>query len=97
VATTDAINENTRFVVPDHVLPSYASGETVLMNLDNEEYYGLDEVGSRFWALATGGATFGEIIKALLDEYAAEPDELVNDVTALIDDLCNDRLVEIQR
>ena len=97
MAPTDAINDDTRFVVPDHVLPRYASGETVLMNLENEEYYGLDEVGSRFWALATGGSTFGEIITALLDEYAANPDELVDDVTTLIDELRNDGLVEIQQ
>ena len=55
--------------MPSHVLSRKAAGETVLLNLDSEEYYGLDAVGDRLWGLLEGGTTFGQVIAALLDDY----------------------------
>ena len=81
--------------VPDHVLTRRAAGETVLLNLDNEQYYVLDGVGNRLWQLIETGTTLGQVITALLDEYDVEQEVLHSDLAAVIDDLTTNGLVLI--
>ena len=81
--------------VPEHVLSRRVAGETVLLNLDNEEYYGLDEVGSRFWELVEAGTTFESAVDVLLDEYEVDRDVLVGDLTKIVSDLAGNGLVLI--
>ena len=87
------ISDDTRFLIPDHVLSRKAAGETVVLNLDNEEYYSLDDVGARAWELMETGITFAEAIATLLDEYEVEGDLLRADLTALVGDLVESGLV----
>jgi hypothetical protein len=42
-----------RAVVPAHVLIRRLDGESVLLNLKSERYFGLDATGTRMWELAT--------------------------------------------
>jgi len=42
-----------RAVVPAHVLIRHLDGESVLLNLESERYFGLDATGTRMWELAT--------------------------------------------
>ena len=42
-----------RAIVPAHVLIRHLEGESVLLNLDSERYFGLDATGTRMWQLAT--------------------------------------------
>ena len=42
-----------RGVVPTHVLVRHLGGESVLLNLESERYFGLDETGTRMLELAT--------------------------------------------
>lgn len=88
-------SENSRLTVPEHVLAREASGETVLLNLENEHYYGLDAVGTRFWQLVEAGTTFGEAVNVLLGEYEIEREPLVADLTALVADLQENGLVTV--
>jgi hypothetical protein len=76
-----------RLSVPEHVLTRRVEGETVLLNLDNEEYYGLDDVGTRLWELIEKGTTFAEAVDAMLGEYDVERGVLERDLTALTVDL----------
>ena len=39
--------------VPDDVLMRELDGESVLVHLDSEACFGLDDVGTRMWALLT--------------------------------------------
>ena len=89
------LTEVSALTVPDHVLSRKAAGETVLLNLDSEEYYGLDGVGDRLWGLLEGGTTFGQVIAALLDDYEVERAALEADVSALLADLADSGLVLI--
>jgi hypothetical protein len=88
-----AITAETCFVLPDHVMQRAAGGETVILNLDNEQYYGLDEVGARAFALAQGGTSFGGIVRALLEEYEVDEATLHADLEALFADLLSEGLL----
>ena len=57
-----------RITVPPDVLVRELDGQAVLLNLENEAYYGLDEVGTRMWTLATTAQSVAAAYATLLDE-----------------------------
>lgn len=72
---------------PEHVLVRKAGDETVLLNLRNEHYYGLEGVGARFWELVEAHATFGDAVDALRSEYGVAVETLTADLAALTSEL----------
>ncbi len=89
------LRDDSMLSVPEYVLARKAAGETVLLNLDNEYYYGLEGVGTHFWELVEAGTTFGQAVATLLGEYPVERDVLVPDLTAIVADLRKNGLVFI--
>jgi hypothetical protein len=92
--TQQQIAVESRFSIPDHVMQRAVGGEAVILNLENEQYYGLDEVGARAFELAQAGSTFGQIVTALLDEYEVDEPTLTSDLSALMADLVAEGLLE---
>jgi hypothetical protein len=72
------------------------SGEAVLLDLASEEYYGLDQVGTRVWELVQENFTMEMIVNQLLQEYSVAPDQLTEDVICLLDQLTESGLLEPQ-
>ena len=69
--------------------------EMVLFNTQNEKYYGLNDVGTRVWALIQKPKTVGEIVKIIAGEYDVEPEQFERDLTRLLQDLQSANLIEI--
>lgn len=78
---------DTRLQLSPDVLFQEAQGESVLLHLGNERYFGLDPIGTRIWLWLRDGATLPEIHARMLSEYDIEADALARDLLALIDDL----------
>ena len=76
-----------RASVPPAVLLRELDGESVLLNLDSERYYGLDEVGTHRWKVVTSSATIGDAYEALMAEYDVGPELLAADMRSLLTDL----------
>lgn len=89
------ISFDCRLTVPSDVLVRELDGQAVLLNLDNEAYYGLDEVGTRMWNLATAASSVAAAYTTLLDEYEVEPEQLRADLTALLTQLVAHKLVQV--
>ena len=70
-------------------------GESVLLNLDNGRYYGLDEVGTRLYELLTTSASVEAALTAALEEYEVGEGTLRADLAALIARLVDEGLIEI--
>jgi hypothetical protein len=94
--STGDLPQDTFLCVPDHVLARKAGGETVLLNLDSETYYGLDTVGSSLWERLEVGTTFAQVVDALVAEYDVERSVLESDLRSLLADLVENRLVEMR-
>lgn len=62
-------------------------GETVLLNLDNGHYYGLDEIGSAVWKQMMEGKSVEACIPALLADYEVDEAVLRFDLSSLLNDL----------
>lgn len=80
------------FEVPATVLLREVDGEMVLLELDGEQYYGLDEVGARIVTRLTD-QPFLEAMSALQGEYSVSPEVLQRDVMTLIDELVRAKLL----
>ncbi len=73
-------------VLPD-VLSQEVSGETVLLDLNNENYFGLNEVGTRIWQLLQEQNNLEKIYDVLLDEYEVDAKQLRKDFDDIINQL----------
>ena len=91
-----SISFEKKVVIPKDVLVNELQGESVLLNLDNENYYGLDEVGTRMWAVLKESETIQAAYDSLVDEYEVEPEVLRKDLEALIQHLLDEGLVQLR-
>src|SRR5437879_8336755 len=89
------ISLDQKVVVPEDVLVQELEGESVLLNLKSERYFGLDDVGTRMWAVLSKAESIQSAYDTLLAEYEVEPDRLRTDLLTLIDKLVEHGLVEV--
>jgi hypothetical protein len=80
---------------PD-VLVRELRGESVLLDLASERYFGLDEVGTGMWRALTGSPSVEQAIALLLEEYDVPPDRLREDVASFVDTLSSAGLVDVR-
>lgn len=81
--------------VPERVLMRRVGEEHVLLNLEDETYYGLNPVGSRLIELAETGATLEEIIDRLFAEFEVGREQLETDVRRIAAELMAAGLIEL--
>ncbi|MBT8060121.1 MAG: PqqD family protein [Gammaproteobacteria bacterium] len=77
------------------VLAQEVDGETVLLDLASESFFGLDEVSTRVWQLLNEGAGREQVIETLLGEYDVEREVLEKDVGDLLERLADAGLVTL--
>jgi len=85
-----------RVSVPADVLFRELEGESVILHLESESYFGLDHVGTRMWQLLTESESIQTAYEALLEEYEVEPERLRADLTTLLETLSDRGLVDIR-
>jgi hypothetical protein len=85
-----------RFSISDEVLSQEVNGETVLLDLEGESYFGLNEVGTRIWQLLQAKPTVAETVSTLSDEYDVSREELESDVGDLLVKLADAGLISLQ-
>jgi hypothetical protein len=69
-------------------------GEGVLLQLDTGEYFGLDDVAQRMWALIVEHGDLEVVQARLLDEFDVEPDTLSGDLHRFVGELIERRLLD---
>ena len=87
------ISFSDRVTVPDDVLISKLQEESVILNLDSERYYGLDDVGTRFLSVLTTSDSIETAYERLRHEYDVDPQVLRADLIALIENLIDQGLL----
>ena len=90
------ISNNSRISVPSDTLINILGGESVLLGLKSQQYFGLDEVGTRMWNALTSSPSVEAAYETLLEEYEVEPETLRQDLFDLVGKLAEQGLVEVQ-
>ncbi|MEA5419807.1 PqqD family protein [Spirulina sp. CCNP1310] len=84
-----------RITLAPDVLIQELAGESVLLNLNSEEYFGLDDIGTRMIAVLNESDSVAIAQAQLLAEYEVEPEHLSQDLLKLISDLQTHGLITI--
>jgi len=87
------ISFSDRVTIPDDVLISQLQEESVILNLDSERYYGLDDVGTRFLSALTTSDSIETAYDRLRNEYDVDPQVLRTDLLALVESLVDQGLL----
>ena len=90
------ISFSDRVTVPDDVLISQLQEESVILNLDSERYYGLDDVGTRMLSILSTSSTIEAAYELLRDEYDVDDEVLRRDLLLLVEQLVNQGLVKVE-
>ncbi len=69
---------------------------TVLMSVGSGKYYGMDEVGTRIWALIEGPRTIAGLCAALEEEFNVAPGQCEADVLGYVQHLAAQGLVVVK-
>jgi Coenzyme PQQ synthesis protein D (PqqD) len=65
----------------------------VLLNIENESYYSLDNVGSRMWQLLTEHQDMENVMSQLLQNFRIDESTLSQDLIELIEELIQEDLL----
>ena len=90
-----AIPFSKRVSIVKDALINVVDEESVILNLKDERYYGLDSVGTGMWGALTTSASIQAAYERLLNEYEVDGEVLRRDLTSLIEQLLARGLVEL--
>ena len=90
------MNMNQTITLSPEVISQEVSGETVLLDLESENYFGLDEVGTRIWQLIKETSDLQAIYNTLLEEYEVEEERLQTDLEALLGEIASLGLITLK-
>ena len=75
--------------------PDFADPAQVILGADAGEYFGLNEVGARVWALVQQKTSVRAICGVICDEYEVSEAECQRDVLELLTDLAAKGLIDV--
>ena len=84
-----------RITVAPDVLVQELDGESVMLNLKTERYFGLDDVGTRIFTAVTNSSSIEQAYESLLGEFDVDRVVLRRDIDELLEKLLGNGLVEV--
>ncbi len=85
-----------KIVVSENVFVQEIDDEIVMLDMNSENYFGLNNIGSEIWKLMQEKETIQEIYEAMKDAYDIDGETLKNDIENLFANLEKNRLVIIK-
>ena len=82
--------------IAENVLFTGVDQEAILLNTRNNKYFGLNDVGARFWD-ELSKSTLRHAYQVLFSEYAINPQQLEKDLLGLVTLLVQHGLLEIDK
>jgi hypothetical protein len=82
--------------VDDVVDTDLDAGEVVLLHLGSKQYFSLNATGGLIWKELKRGQTLESIVRSVQQRYEVPEEKAAASVSALIDELAKEGLVEIE-
>jgi hypothetical protein len=79
------------------IVHSAIDGEVVMMSMDQGEYFGLNEVGSRIWSLLERPIRLGELCRLLAESFNVDAERCLREVAAFLGDIEKCGLIRVSR
>jgi hypothetical protein len=77
----------------EQVIAQKASNDFLLFNMDNGNYYSLNDIGGRIWELCDGNRSVSQLVAAIAAEYDAPTADLEKDIVELLEGLQEGKLI----
>jgi hypothetical protein len=94
--TTPKLSPESSVVVARDQLSTDAGEESVILNLKNEVYYGLEGVGARVWHMVKKPRRIAELRDAILEEFDVDPTRCERDLMELLERLLAEGMIELR-
>ncbi len=86
---------NTNVEISPNVLLQEVDDETILLNIESEEYFSLNEIGTIFYELLKEHKNLEKILQELQSYFDAPKEQLEKDLIAFVEALEEKKLVKI--
>ena len=90
------MNLDQKITFAETVFAQEVDGEMVLLDMESENYFGLDEVGTAIWQAMQEKETLKEVLDVLLEQYEVETEMLEHDLSDFIAKLVESGLVKVE-
>lgn len=90
---TEKVDDDDRFETRENLVLEEIDDEVVILDLQNNVYFGLNEVGKFVWRGLEADQTIAEIIDDLLAEFEVEREVVSADVREFVADALENELV----
>ena len=87
---------NQKITFSETVFAQEVDGEMVLLDMNSENYFGLDEVGTAIWQAMQESGSLEKVYQAMLEQYEVEPEVLQKDLLDFVQKLNDSGLAEIK-
>ena len=91
------MNLNQKIIFAETVFSQEVDGEMVLLDMNSENYFGLDETGTAIWQAIQNTGSLQKVYEEMLEQYEVEPEVLQKDLLDFAQKLSNSGLVEIEK
>ena len=81
--------------IKNDVLITELEKESVILNLDSEKYFGLDEMGTQILAALVKSNSIEDAVHRITGEYDVDESRLRQDLSVLIEQLVVQGLIEV--
>ncbi len=88
------INNAGRFIQNPDICATDMNGDTVMLDIERGEYFGLGGVGSRIWELLAQPATLATLVTTLCNEFEVEAAVCDNDTRTFLNYLYEHGLIK---
>ncbi len=90
------MNLDQKITFAETVFAQEVDGEMVLLDMESENYFGLDEVGTAIWQAMQEKETLREVFEVLLEQYEVEADMLEHDLSDFVAKLVESGLLKVE-
>jgi hypothetical protein len=87
VSLTSSLHRNDEFV------HSAIDNETVMMSIEQGEYYGLDDIATRIWNILDEPHSVNQICDLLQPDYDVDRQQMEQDVLAFLDEMVKGKIL----
>ncbi|MBN1413646.1 MAG: lasso peptide biosynthesis PqqD family chaperone [Bacteroidales bacterium] len=70
-------------------------GEIVMLSIENNEYYGMNKIGSRIWEMLEQPLSFKILVNKLIEEYDISEQQCTIDILIFLNNLANKKLIKV--
>ena len=85
-----------KITIPTSLISTEIDDETILLDMESENYFGFDSVGSDIRQMLKKGKSLQETHDELLDIYEVEPEVLRKDLLKFVQKLVESGLAKIE-